>query len=131
MSLEDELEYLKLKLAQAEIMAAQVTDDELIVDLVDGRTISAPIVWFPRLAYGTPEERNNFQFMRAGIHWPDLDEDISVKTLLLGRGLGESQHSLQRWLVKRSHTKGEETPQAPMMPDSDQDGAMHSLHQAA
>jgi hypothetical protein len=80
MSLAEELEYLKLKLAQAEIMAAQVTDDELIVDLVDGRTISAPIVWFPRLAYGTPEERNNFQLMRDGIHWPDLDEDCLLYT---------------------------------------------------
>lgn len=90
MSLAEELEYLKLKLAQAEIMGAQVTDDELIVDLVDGRTISAPIVWLPYLAYGAPEERNNFQLMRDGIHWPDLDEDISPKTLLLGRGLGGS-----------------------------------------
>lgn len=131
MNIAEELEYLKLKLAWAEIMAARVTDDELIVDLVDGRTISAPIVWFPRLAYGAPEERNNFQLMRDGIHWPDLDEDVSVKTLLLGRGPGESQASLQRWLEKRSHTKGEEAPQTPIIPDSDQGGAMHSLHQAA
>jgi hypothetical protein len=127
MSIAEELEYLKLKLAQAEIMAAQVTDEELIVDLVDGRTISAPILWFPRLAYGAPEERNNFQLMRDGIHWPDLDEDISVKTLLLGRGLGESQHSLQRWLEKRSHTKSTETQRAPITAGSDRNGPVQAL----
>jgi hypothetical protein len=126
MSIAEELEYLKLKLAQAEIMAAQVTDEELIVDLVDGRTISAPLVWFPRLAYGTPEERGNFQLMRDGIHWPALDEDISVKTLLLGRGLGESQRSLQRWLEQRAHARGAETKQAPITAGSDQNGAMQA-----
>lgn len=105
MSIALELENIKLKLAQAEIMAARITDDELIVELVDGRTVSAPIVWFPRLAYGTPEERGNFNISRDGIHWPDLDEDISVTTLLLGRGLGESPQSLQRWLDQRQQAK--------------------------
>lgn len=64
MSIATELELIKLKLAQAEIMEAQVSDDALIVDLMDGRTVSAPIVWFPRLAYGTPEERNHFEILR-------------------------------------------------------------------
>lgn len=57
-----------------------VTDDTLAVDLEDGRTIAVPIGWYPRLAYGTPEERANFEISGAGygIHWPDLDEDIGV-----------------------------------------------------
>lgn len=97
-----ELELIKLKLAQAEISEVQVTDDSLIVDLVDGRTISVPIVWFPRLAYGLPSERSHYLLSRDGIHWPDLDEDIHVQTLLLGKGVGESPQSLQRWLQQRN-----------------------------
>ena len=101
MNIAMELELIKLKLAQAEICDAQVTDDSLVVDLVDGRTISVPIVWFPRLAYGSPTERSNLLLSKDGIHWPDLDEDIHVQTLLLGKGVGESLQSLQRWLDKR------------------------------
>lgn len=101
MSIAKELELIKLKLAQAEITDARVTDEALIVDLADGRTISVPILWFPRLAYGTLEERSNFQILRDSIHWPDLDEDIGLSTLLLGRGVGESPQSLQRWLEQR------------------------------
>ena len=96
-----ELELLKLKLAQAEILEATVTDDALIVELVDGRTILAPILWFPRLAYASVAERNHFVLSRDGIHWPALDEDISVQTLLLGKEVGESRQSLQRWLDQR------------------------------
>lgn len=101
MNIATELELIKLKLAQAEITDACVTEDTLTVDLADGRTISVPILWFPRLAYGTPAERSNFQLMRDSIHWPDLDEDVGVTTLLLGRGAGESPQSLQRWLDQR------------------------------
>jgi hypothetical protein len=101
MSIAQELELIKLKLAQAEIINACVTDETLTVDLADGRTISVPILWFPRLAYGTPEERSHFHILRDSIHWPDLDEDIGLPTLLLGRGVGESPQSLQRWLEQR------------------------------
>ena len=96
-----ELELINLKLAQAEITNAGITEDELTVHLADGRTISVPILWFPRLAYGTPAERDHFEIKRQGIHWPDLDEDVSVRTLLLGRGLGESRESLEKWLLQR------------------------------
>ena len=96
-----ELELLKRKLAQAEILDAMVTDGALIVDLLDGRTVSAPILWFPRLAYASIAQRNQFILSRDGIHWPALDEDISVQTLLLGKGVGESRQSLQRWLDQR------------------------------
>jgi len=81
-----------------------VTDDILTVDLADGRTLSAPLTWYPRLLHGTPEERRNWRLIRGGvgIHWPDLDEDISIEGLLLGRRSGENQSSLQRWLQSRA-----------------------------
>jgi hypothetical protein len=79
-------------------------DDTLVVDLSDGRTISVPLVWFPRLAHGSDAERSNWTLISGGegIHWPDLDEDISVESLLAGRRSGESQDSLRRWLQGRS-----------------------------
>jgi hypothetical protein len=88
---------------EAKAESVQVTEDTLTVDLVDGRTIAAPLAWFPRLLHGTPKERNNWRFIARGegIHWPDLDEDISVESLLEGRPSGESQSSLQKWLIAR------------------------------
>lgn len=92
---------IEVKEARAQLVA--VSEDSLIVDLVDGRTIIAPLVWYPRLWYGTPEERNHFEIIGDGaiIHWPDLDEDLSVAGLLAGRRSGESQSSLTRWLEER------------------------------
>lgn len=80
-----------------------ITDLELVADLEDGRTISVPVAWFPRLAHGTPEERANWRLIGngEGIHWPDLDEDISVQSLLTGRRSGEKSESLRRWLEQR------------------------------
>ncbi len=81
----------------------EVTEDSIIVDLNDGRTISAPIAWFPRLQQGNMDERNNFRFIGKGegIHWPDLDEDISVENLILGQPSGESLESFKQWLKER------------------------------
>jgi len=81
----------------------RVTADELVVELVDGRTVSVPVQWYPRLAHGSPTERQNWQIIGrgVGIHWPDLDEDIAVEDLLAGRPSGESQPSFQRWLQSR------------------------------
>ncbi|MBI5878375.1 MAG: DUF2442 domain-containing protein [Chloroflexi bacterium] len=92
-----------LTLAPTRAIRVTITDDTLSVDLEDGRTIIAPIGWYPRLAYGTPEERSNFQISGAGygIHWPDLDEDIGVEGLLLGKKSSESQASFARWLQRR------------------------------
>ena len=89
--------------AEAKAQNVSVGDDTLAVDLSDGRTISVPLAWFPRLLHGTPEERSNWRFIgdREGIHWPDLDEDISVENLLAGKPSGESQRSFKRWLEKR------------------------------
>ena len=80
-----------------------VTDDTLTVDLEDGRTISAPVSWYPRLACGTAEERANFQISGAsyGIYWPDLDEDIGVGGLLLGKKSTENPSSFEQWLRAR------------------------------
>jgi Protein of unknown function (DUF2442) len=66
-----------------------------MVDLADGRTITAPLVWFPRRAHGTPAERSNGRLIGGGtgIHWMDLDEDIGVESLLAGRKSGETQAS--------------------------------------
>ena len=65
----------------ARVLNVLVTDDTLSVDLEDGRTVSVPIGWYPRLASGTDSERSNFEISGAGygVHWPDLDEDIGVK----------------------------------------------------
>ena len=82
---------------------AHVTDDTLSVDLSDGRTISVPIAWYPRLSHATNEERDQWRLIGngRGIHWPDLDEDISVENLLKGQPSGESQTSFKRWLDQR------------------------------
>lgn len=79
------------------------SEDALSVTLADGRTISAPIAWYPRLAHGSPTERANHRLLGGGrgIHWPDLDEDISVENLLHGQPSGESQSSLKQWLDQR------------------------------
>lgn len=85
-----------------EPVSVTVTDDTLSVDLADGRTISVPLGWFPRLRHGTVRERSNFELGRNGIHWPDLDEDIPISGLLNGEKSGESLKSIQRWLDSRT-----------------------------
>ena len=81
-----------------------VTDDALTVDLADGRTISVPLVWYPRLLHATAEERSHWRFIgdNVGMHWPDLDEDISVENIVLRKPSGESQRSFQRWIEERA-----------------------------
>jgi hypothetical protein len=93
-------------LALNRIINVTVTNDTLSVDIEDGRTIAVPIGWFPRLAHGTPAELANFQISGSGygIHWPDLDEDIGIEGLLLGKKSTESPSSLEKWLKKRKRT---------------------------
>ncbi len=90
--------------ADAKAEKIVITDDTLTVSLSDGRSVSVPLAWYPRLLHGTPEERNNWRLIGndEGIHWPDLDEDISVGNLLLGQRSGESQESFRRWLKTRT-----------------------------
>lgn len=89
------------------IPAAQnvsLTDDALAVELSDGRSISAPLAWYPRLLHGTAEERAEWRIVGRGegIHWPNLDEDISIESLLAGKPSAESRRSLKRWLEGRA-----------------------------
>lgn len=80
-----------------------ITDESLTIELNNGSSISVPLAWYPRLLLGTPEERNNWQLIgnSEGIHWPQLDEDISVENLLRGNPSGESERSFKKWLKKR------------------------------
>ncbi len=95
---------LASELQTVKAQEVQISEDTLTVDLNDGRTILVPVAWYPRLWHGTPNERQNWRLIGdgVGIHWPDLDEDISIEGLLLGRRSGESQRSLKRWLEKRA-----------------------------
>src|ERR687895_177083 len=80
-----------------------ITEDTLNVELSDGRTILVPLAWFPRLLLASQEERNNWRLIGKGqgIHWEDIDEDISVEGLLAGKPSGESQTSFKKWLEGR------------------------------
>ena len=84
-------------------VAVRVTTDTLTVDLADGRSISVPLAWYPRLGHGAAAERANWRLIGRGegVHWPDLDEDISVDNLLSGARSGESAQSFTRWLESR------------------------------
>jgi hypothetical protein len=94
---------LVIETRTATVQDVVVSDDSLVVDLADGRTISVPLAWYPRLLHGQPEERNHWRIIGQGegIHWPDLDEDISAESILFGQPSGESQRSLGRWLQTR------------------------------
>jgi hypothetical protein len=91
--------------------AVRLTEDRLIVDLADGRTVSVPLAWYPRLLRASPLERANHRFIGEGdgIHWPDLDEDVSMENILGGKASGEGSKSFGRWLEGRS-TKSEKLP---------------------
>ena len=95
---------IELRISMARAMDVTVTEEALTVDLEDARTISVPLAWYPRLTHGTLEERNNWCIigMGDGIHWPDLDEHISVENLLTGSPSSESPASLKRWLGARA-----------------------------
>lgn len=80
-----------------------VTDEQLIVELIDGRTVSIPVSWYPRLAHGQPHERSDWVLIGdgEGIHWPLLDEDIRVADVVAGRASNESEESIAKWLRSR------------------------------
>jgi hypothetical protein len=84
-----------------------VTDDTLTVDLADGRTVAAPLAWYPRLVHATPDERKSWRLIAdgRGIHWPGIDEDISVDNILAGQPSGESQTSFKKWLEARAEPR--------------------------
>jgi len=84
---------------------AALTANHLVVELADGRSLSVPLDWYPRLLHGSEPERQNWQILGDGyaIEWPDLDEHIGIEGLLAGRRSGESEKSFQRWLAFRGH----------------------------
>jgi hypothetical protein len=83
---------------------ATISDESLTVGLADGRTLSVPLGWYPRLAHATEVERANWHLLGDGyaIEWPDLDEHIGIAGLLAGRRSGEGVASFQRWLASRA-----------------------------
>lgn len=97
---------MRISTIKVEVPTAEnitITGDTLSVDLSDGRTVSVPLAWFPRLLHASPKERNNWRLIGKGqgIHWKDLDEDISIENLLTGKSSGESQASFKKWLAGR------------------------------
>jgi hypothetical protein len=86
---------------------ARVTKDTLVVDLTDGRTLMIPLAWYPRLLNGSTAERNKCRLIGRGegIHWADLDEDISIEALIAGLPSAESQQSFERWLSARARKR--------------------------
>jgi hypothetical protein len=81
----------------------EVTDEKLIVNLVDGRSLIIPLSWYPRLLHATQKERENWEILGDGyaIAWDDLDEHIGIEGLLAGKSSGESERSFERWLTSR------------------------------
>jgi hypothetical protein len=96
-----------------------VSDVSLTVTLDDGRIVSVPLEWYPRLAHGTPAERNRWRLLGRGIgiHWPDLDEDISVDGILGGRRSMEGAASFKQWLSYRARGEAVPVPELPLPPD--------------
>jgi len=95
---------LASELQSGRAVRVTVTKEALTVDLADGRTVIAPLAWYPRLLRGTSEERKRWRLIGGGegVHWPDLDEDISIDGLLAGKPSGESQRSFKQWLADRA-----------------------------
>jgi len=90
------------------VQSVTVSGDSLTIELTDGRSISVPLAWYPRLFHGSAAERGNYELIGdgEGIHWPDLDEDISAENLIFGWPSGESQESFARWLEGRAAVGG-------------------------
>jgi len=88
---------------EARARDVRVGEDSLVVELMDGRTLTVPLVWYPRLWYGSAEERARFELIGDGgyVHWPDLDEDLSIAGMLAGHRSKESLDSLKEWLARR------------------------------
>lgn len=94
----------KIELEIPAVLNVSTSEDTLAVELDDGRSLSVPLAWYPRLLHATPGERAAWRIMGRGygLHWDALDEDISVENLLAGHRSGESQHSFERWLESRN-----------------------------
>ncbi len=98
--------------SSAAAVGVQITEDTLSVSLSDGRVVSVPISWYPRLSHALPQHRAVWEFIGGGhgIHWPELDEDISVDNLLLGQPSGEGARSFSRWKEWYQQRLAEQNP---------------------
>ncbi|NPA93519.1 MAG: DUF2442 domain-containing protein [Chloroflexi bacterium] len=98
-----------IEFREVQARRVEVGNERLTVELMDGRVISVPLAWYPRLWYATPQERAHFEIIGDGtiIHWPDLDEDLSVEGILAGRPSGESPQSLKAWLQARTQASNQ------------------------
>jgi hypothetical protein len=96
----------RIKDQQPQVEELSFTNDTIGISLVDGRMLVVPLAWYPRLRHASAEERSNYEIFGEGeyIHWPDLDEDLTVTGLLEGRRSAESATSLRRWLASRKAT---------------------------
>ena len=103
MGLDWDIDISTVEVKMPDASEVTLTQDTLTVELSDGRTIAVPLAWYPKLVHATEKERSNLRLIGGGqgIHWPDLDEDVSVEGLLAGRPSDESQVSLRRWLEVR------------------------------
>ncbi len=92
-----------VEIPEALALRVEVSEDTLSVELADGRTIAVPLAWYPRLTHATADERGHWRLIGSGrgIHWPGVDEDISVVNLLVGQKSAESQSSFKKWLSSR------------------------------
>ncbi len=118
------------------VVEVRLTEEKLVVYLDDSRKIAVPITDFPRLDYATDEERRDFRLIGGGtgIHWPRLDEDISLESLLAGRASGESAASLERWQreMDRRRERSTEEPWGEVLPlpvwwESELEGALENV----
>jgi len=98
---------LAFEIRLMQIPSISISEDTLTADLSDGRTISVPLNWYPRLLHGTPKEHTHWRLIGKGegVHWPDLDEDISAENLVYGQPSGESQKSFQKWQESRPRSE--------------------------
>ena len=94
---------LAVKMDVPHAVSVFIDENTLTVELDDGRTVSVPVAWYPRLLHANKEEKQNWRLIGKGhgIHWENVDEDISVEGILAGRPSGESQASLKKWLESR------------------------------
>ena len=97
-----------------EPVAARVSDDRITIDLADGRSVSVPLQWFPRLLHGTPAERAKYELLPGGVYWPELNADVSVAGVLNSEKSGESSRSFRRWLEYRPRGEKEPIPEFPL-----------------
>ena len=105
---------LAMEKREAAAETVPVTEDTLTLHLADGRTLSVPLGWYPPLLHGSSKERSRWRLIGKGegIRWPDLDEDISVESLLFRNPSGDSQESFKRWLGDRK-TQARSSPRRP------------------